>query len=76
MPTTAKKITKTTETRPSKAEILKKLNKSTRTIVNSTILPRLKEKGAEELTLAELRKRLSALKIPLSQEIIAERKTA
>lgn len=75
MPTTAKKISKTTETHPNKAEILKKLNKSTRTIKKSTILPLLKEKGAEKLTLAELRKRLSILKTPLSQEIIAERAT-
>lgn len=75
MPTTVKKITKTTETYPSKAEVLKKLNKSTRTIEKTTILPLLQEKGAEKLTLAELRKRLSVLKTPLSQEIIAERAT-
>jgi len=74
MPTAIKKQEKTTHTHPSKTEVLKKLNKSTRLLSQSTILSNLKKKGAAELTLAELRKRLSILKTPLSQEIIAERR--
>ncbi|MBI3755498.1 MAG: hypothetical protein HY265_04995 [Deltaproteobacteria bacterium] len=75
MPATIKKIEKPVYSHPDKTEILKKLNRSTLIITNSTILPILKKRGAVELTLTELRKRLSRLKTPLSQEIIAERKT-
>lgn len=71
---TIRKTKKTTGTQSTKSAILKKLNRSTREVSNSTILPLLKKKGALELTLTELRKRLSTMKTPLSQEIIAERK--
>ncbi|MCK9420355.1 MAG: hypothetical protein M0R70_13340 [Nitrospirae bacterium] len=64
---------KTADAHPARAAILKKLAKSTRAVTASTMLPFLKKKGATELTLLELRKRLSALKTPLSREIIAER---
>lgn len=74
MPTTVKKQGKTAHMHPDKSEILKKLNKSTHRIAGSTILPLLKKQGAEDVSLAEVRKRLSALKTPLSDEIIAERK--
>jgi hypothetical protein len=73
MPTTVKKQGKTTRMRPDKSEILKKLNKSTHRVAGSTILPLLKKQGAEEMSLIEVRKRLSALKIPLSSEIISAR---
>lgn len=76
MPASMKKLTKPTCVHPNRAEILKKLISSTQIITDSTILSLLKKRGAMELTLAELRKRLSTLKTPLSQEIIAERKTA
>ncbi len=74
MPTTIKKQGEKTHAHPGKTEILKKLDKSTRVITHSTILSILSKKGAAELTLDELRTRLSVLKTPLSQEIIAERK--
>ena len=70
MPTT---LNKTTIPHPGKAAVLKKLTKATRTVVASTILPALKKKGATELSLVEIRKRLASLKTPLSREIITER---
>jgi len=73
MPTAIKKHEKK-HAHPGRTAILKKLDKSTRVIAHSTILSILSKKGAAELTLAELRTRLSVLKTPLSQEIIAERK--
>lgn len=69
-----KTIKKTTGAQTSKSTILKKLSISTRKVSNSTILPLLKKKGALDLTLTELKKRLSTMKTPLSQEIILERK--
>jgi hypothetical protein len=75
MPTTIKKLENKISIHPNKREILKKINKSTQIITNSTILPLLKKKGAVELSLDELRKRLSTFKIPLSKEIIEERRT-
>ncbi|MEK6682148.1 MAG: hypothetical protein AABY79_09325 [Nitrospirota bacterium] len=74
MTTTIKKHDKITSTHPERAEVLKKLNKSTQAIINSTILPLLKKKGAVELSIDELRKRLSTIKTPLSKDIIEERK--
>lgn len=70
MTTTIKKHDKTTSTHPERAEVLKKLNKSTEAIINSTILPLLKKKGAVELSIDELRKHLSTIKTPLSKDII------
>jgi hypothetical protein len=74
MPTTIKKQGKTAPMHPDKSEILKKLDKSTHRVAGSTILPLLKKQGAEEVSLAEVRKRLSALKTPLSSEIISARR--
>jgi hypothetical protein len=74
MPTTIKKYDKITSIHPNRAEVLKKIDKSTQTVINATILPLLKKKGAVELSVDELRKRLTTIKTPLSQEIIAERK--
>lgn len=74
MPTTIKKYDIITSIHPNKAEVLKKIDKSTQTVINATILPLLKKKGAVELSVDELRKRLTSIKTPLSQEIIAERK--
>ncbi len=74
MPTTIKKHDKITSIHPNRAEVLKKLNKSTQTVINATILPLLKKKGAVELSIAELRKRLSTIKTPLSKDIIEERR--
>ncbi len=74
MTTTIKKHDKITLIQVSKSEVLKKINKSTQEIINSTILPLLKKKGAVELSITELRKRLSTIKTPLSKEIIEERK--
>lgn len=74
MPTTIKKLESKISTHPNKKEILKRINKTTQIITNSTILPLLEKKGAVELSLDELRKRLSTFKIPLSKEIIEERR--
>lgn len=74
MTTTIKKYDKITSTHPERAEVLRKLNKSTEAIINSTILTLLKKKGAVELSIDELRKRLSTIKTPLSKDIIEERK--
>ncbi len=74
MTTTIKKHDKITSIHPNRAEVLKKLNKSTQTVINATILPLLKKKGAVELSIAELRKRLSTIKTPLSKDIIEERR--
>ena len=74
MPTTIKKHDIITSVHPNRAEVLKKIDKSTQTVINATILPLLKKKGAVELSVEELRKRLTTIKTPLSQEIIAERK--
>jgi len=70
MPTT---LNKTSIPHPGKAAVLKKLTKATRTVTASTILPVLKKKGATELSIVEVRKRLSVQKTPLSREIIAAR---
>lgn len=48
MPTTIKKLEDKISTHTNKREILKKINKSTQIITNSTILPLLKKKGAVE----------------------------
>ncbi len=74
MTTTIKKLDKIPSPHPERAEVLKKLNKSTQAIINSTILPLLKKKGAAELSIDELRKQLSTIKTPLSKDIIEERK--
>ncbi len=74
MPTAIKKHEKNTPPHSGKTTVLKKLAKATRTVIGSTILPLLKKEGAEELTPADLRKRLSAIKTSLSHEIIAERR--
>ena len=59
--------------RLSKSQVLKKITRSTQNAMNSTLISLLCEKGAKDLSLAETRKRLSALKTPLSHEIIQER---
>jgi len=74
MTTTIKRRQATAHPGPSRAAILQRLAKSTRAITASTILPVLEKKGAVELSITDLRKRLSNLKTPLSHEIIAERK--
>ncbi len=58
-----------------KSQALKKITRSTQNAMNSTIISLLCEKGAKELSIAEIRKRLSTLKVPLSHEIIQERNT-
>jgi len=57
----------------SKSQALRKISRSTKRAVNSTILPLLSERGAEDISLTELRKCLSDLSTPLSMEIIQER---
>lgn len=76
MPTYLEKIQKRPSEHSGKTQVLKKLSKSTKNVVNSTILPFLAEKGAEELSLSEIRNNLSKLKIPLSREIIKARQTS
>ena len=53
----------------SKSQVLKKITRSTQNAMNSTLISLLCEKGAQELSIAEIRKRLSTLKVPLSHEI-------
>lgn len=76
MPTYLEKIQKRPAEHSGKTQVLKKLSKSTKNALNSTILPLLAEKGAVELPLSEVRNNLSKLKTPLSREIIKARKTS
>jgi len=73
MPRPVRKIQKSSLHHLGKSQILGKIARSTKRVVNSTILPLLPEKGAEDLSAAEVRKRLSKLSTPLSGEIIQER---
>ncbi len=70
----ARKIQKSPQ-RLGKSQLLKKITRSTQNAMNSTLISLLGEKGARELPIAEIRKRLSALRVPLSYEIIQERNT-
>ena len=73
MPKLQKKIAPSSYNYLTKEQALGKINKSTKSAMDSNILKILKKKGIEEITIEELQIRLSKIKKPLSEEIISER---
>ncbi len=73
MPKLQKKIATPSCNYLTKEQVLGKINKSTKSAIDSNILKILKKKGIEEITIEELQIRLPKIKKPLSEEIISER---